>query len=32
MEPGVNLYSKKVLIESKPRDLLPDWLRFVRGS
>lgn len=31
MEPGVNLYSRKVLIESKPKDLLPDWLRFVRG-
>ena len=31
MEPGVNIYSKKVLIESKPKDLLPDWLRFVRG-
>lgn len=26
-EPGVNLYSRKVLIESKPKDLLPDWLR-----
>lgn len=31
MEPGVNLYSRKVLIESKPSDLLPDWLRFVKG-
>lgn len=29
--PGVNLYSRKVLIESKPKDLLPDWLRFVKG-
>ncbi len=27
MEPGTNLYSRKVLIESKPKDLLPDWLR-----
>lgn len=27
LEPGVNLYSRKVLIESKPKDLLPDWLR-----
>lgn len=26
-ELGVNLYSRKVLIESKPKDLLPDWLR-----
>jgi HSP90 family molecular chaperone len=31
MEPGVNLYSRKVLIESKPKDLLPEWLRFVKG-
>ena len=27
MELGVNLYSRKVLIETKPKDLLPDWLR-----
>lgn len=26
-EMGVNLYSRKVLIESKPKDLLPEWLR-----
>ena len=31
MEPGVNLYSRKVVIETKPKDLLPDWLRFVKG-
>jgi len=31
MEPGVNLYSRKILIENKPKDLLPDWLRFVKG-
>jgi TNF receptor-associated protein 1 len=31
MEPWVNLYSRKVLIESKPKDLLPDWLRFLKG-
>ena len=31
MEPGVNLYSKKILIENKPKDLLPDWLRFIKG-
>jgi len=24
-------YSRKVLIENKPTDLLPDWLRFVKG-
>lgn len=31
MEPGVNLYSRKVLIESKPTDLMPNWMRFVKG-
>ncbi|CAN0040375.1 unnamed protein product [Scytosiphon promiscuus] len=31
MEPGVSLYSRKVLIEAKCPDLLPDWLRFVKG-
>jgi HSP90 family molecular chaperone len=31
MEPGVNLYSRKILIENKPKDLLPDWLRFLKG-
>ena len=27
----VHLYCKKVLIETKAKGLLPDWLRFVRG-
>lgn len=31
IEPGVNLYSRKVLIENKPKDLLPDWCRFIKG-
>merc|ERR1712028_36545 len=31
MEPGVSLYSRKVLIEAKSPDILPDWLRFVKG-
>eukprot|EP00595_Chromulina_sp_UTEXLB2642_P001065 CAMPEP_0196767680 /NCGR_PEP_ID=MMETSP1095-20130614/41847_1 /TAXON_ID=96789 ORGANISM="Chromulina nebulosa, Strain UTEXLB2642" /NCGR_SAMPLE_ID=MMETSP1095 /ASSEMBLY_ACC=CAM_ASM_000446 /LENGTH=657 /DNA_ID=CAMNT_0042136213 /DNA_START=146 /DNA_END=2119 /DNA_ORIENTATION=+ len=31
IEPGVNLYSRKILIESKPKDLLPEWLRFMKG-
>lgn len=31
MEPGVALYCKKVLIDSKPEGLLPEWLRFLRG-
>ena len=31
MEPGVSLYCKKVLIDPKPKKLLPEWMRFVRG-
>ena len=31
MEPGVALYCRKVLIDSDPKGLLPDWLRFLRG-
>jgi HSP90 family molecular chaperone len=31
MEPGVSLYSRKVLIESKSKDIVPDWMRFVKG-
>lgn len=31
MEPGVSLYCRKVLIDSDPKNLLPDWLRFARG-
>jgi len=31
MEPGCSLYSRKVLIEHKSPDILPDWLRFVKG-
>ena len=30
-ESEVYLYCRKVLIESKPKGLLPEWLRFVRG-
>lgn len=30
-EPDVHLYSKKVLIKSKCRELLPNYLRFVKG-
>ena len=32
MEPGVSLYSRKVLIESRSKKLLPDWMRFVKIS
>lgn len=31
MEPGVSLYSRKVLIESKSSDIVPEWMRFVKG-
>lgn len=31
MEPGVSLYCRKILIDSNPKGLLPDWLRFLRG-
>jgi len=31
MEPGVSIYSRKILIESKSKDILPDWMRFVKG-
>jgi TNF receptor-associated protein 1 len=30
-EMEVHLYSKKVLIKNKCRELLPNWLRFVKG-
>jgi len=31
VDPGVSLYCKKVLIDSKPEGLLPDWMRFLKG-
>ena len=31
LEPGVSLYCRKILIDSNPKGLLPEWLRFVRG-
>jgi TNF receptor-associated protein 1 len=31
MEPGVNLYCKKVLIQEQAKEILPEWLRFIRG-
>ena len=30
-EPGVALYCRKVLIDAAPKDLLPEWLRFLKG-
>lgn len=31
MEPGVDLYCRRVLIQKHPEKLLPEWMRFVRG-
>lgn len=31
MDPGVNLYCQKVLIEQHSEKILPDWLRFLKG-
>jgi molecular chaperone HtpG len=31
IECGVALYSRKVLIDSAPKDLLPEWMRFMKG-
>lgn len=31
MEPGVSLFSRKILIQQKARGLVPDWMRFVKG-
>jgi len=31
IEPSVSLYCKKILIDDKPKDFLPDWLRFLKG-
>lgn len=31
MEPGVALYSRRVLIDQHPKKFLPEWMRFIRG-
>ncbi len=31
LEPAVALYCRKVLIDAKPKDLIPEWLRFLKG-
>jgi hypothetical protein len=31
LEPGVSLFSRKVLIQAKAPGLLPEWLRFIKG-
>jgi molecular chaperone HtpG len=30
-EPAVALYCRKILIDARPKDLLPEWLRFLKG-
>jgi len=31
IDPGVSLYCKKILIDPRPKEFLPEWLRFLRG-
>jgi molecular chaperone HtpG len=31
IDPAVALYCRKVLIDSKPTELLPEWMRFTKG-
>ncbi|MGE9270686.1 MAG: molecular chaperone HtpG [Verrucomicrobiales bacterium] len=31
MDPAVALYCKKVLIDAEPKNLLPEWMRFLKG-
>jgi HSP90 family molecular chaperone len=31
-ESGVSLYARRVLIQARAKALLPDWLRFVKGT
>jgi molecular chaperone HtpG len=31
LDPSVALYCRKVLIDAAPKDLLPEWLRFLKG-
>jgi len=31
MEPSVSLYCRKVLIEANSPNILPDWMRFIKG-
>jgi molecular chaperone HtpG len=30
-EPAVAMYCRKILIDARPKDLLPEWLRFLKG-
>lgn len=31
MDPGVNLYCQKILIDQHSKNILPEWLRFLKG-
>lgn len=31
MEPGVNLYCRKILIQQHAEGIMPEWMRFVKG-
>lgn len=31
MDPGVSMYSRKVLVEAKSPDIVPEWCRFLKG-
>ncbi len=31
MQPGVNLYCRKILIDQHSENILPEWLRFLKG-
>jgi molecular chaperone HtpG len=31
LEPAVALYCRKIMIDQKPKDILPEWLRFLKG-
>ncbi len=31
IDPGVALHCRKVLIDAKPKELLPEWLRYLKG-
>ena len=32
LKPGLNLYCKKVLVKKNANEIIPDWLRFVKGA
>eukprot|EP01084_Bolivina_argentea_P019656 36547_1 len=32
MKPGLNIYCKKVLVKKNAPEIIPDWLRFVKGA